>query len=219
MSENLRKDHGALMDQIYQHTRHIYDLSRKFFLFGRDRLLRELALKPGERVCEVGCGTARNLIVLARRYPEAKVCGFDASSAMLETAAANLARAKMTGIPLVQAYAEDFDPERMLPADYAPLDRFVFSYCLTMIPDWRAALDRAWAMLPNGGGLSVVDFGDLAAWPAPLRRAFFAFLAAFHVRPDPGIHAWALELADAEVEQTCIFGGYAILTLAKKKPL
>ena len=58
------------MDRVYRHQRYIYDLTRKYYLFGRDRLIRELDLKPGERLVEIGCGTARNLVRIARRYPE-----------------------------------------------------------------------------------------------------------------------------------------------------
>ena len=49
--------HAALMDEVYRRQRFIYDLTRKYYLFGRDKLIRELALAPGERLVEVGCGT------------------------------------------------------------------------------------------------------------------------------------------------------------------
>ena len=75
----------ALMDQVYRHQRYIYDVTRKYYLFGRDRLIRELDLKPGEHVVEIGCGTARNLIRIARRYPGTQLYGLDASQEMLKT--------------------------------------------------------------------------------------------------------------------------------------
>ena len=34
------RDHAALMDTVYRGQRHIYDATRKYFLFGRDRLIR-----------------------------------------------------------------------------------------------------------------------------------------------------------------------------------
>jgi S-adenosylmethionine-diacylgycerolhomoserine-N-methlytransferase len=66
------KDHAALMDLVYRRQRYVYDLTRKYYLFGRDRLIRELDLKPGDRVVEIGCGTARNLVRMAQLYPEAR---------------------------------------------------------------------------------------------------------------------------------------------------
>ena len=68
-------DAAAAMDRMYRHQRHVYDLTRKFYLFGRDRLIRQLAPPRGAHVCEIGCGTARNLIALARRYPAIRLYG------------------------------------------------------------------------------------------------------------------------------------------------
>ena len=34
-------DHAALMDDVYRRQRFIYDLTRKYYLFGRDKLIRE----------------------------------------------------------------------------------------------------------------------------------------------------------------------------------
>ena len=84
------------MDRMYRLQRHFYDLTRKYYLFGRDGLIERLDARPGETVLEVGCGTARNLVRLARRYPGARLHGLDASEAMLLTAAAKLARLAMT---------------------------------------------------------------------------------------------------------------------------
>ena len=71
---------AATMDRMYRHQRHVYDATRKFYLFGRDRLIRELAPAPGDRLLEIGCGTARNLIRVARRHPQVALYGIDASA-------------------------------------------------------------------------------------------------------------------------------------------
>ena len=139
--------HAALMDRVYRHQRHFYDLTRKYYLLGRDRLVRELQAKPGETVVEIGCGTARNLIRIADAYPGVKLYGLDASAQMLRTADESIARAKLTGrIALQHGLAEDvtagfFGLDR-------PFDHAIFSYSLSMIPDWRGALAAA----AGGGG-------------------------------------------------------------------
>ena len=79
-------EHAALMDDVYRYQRYIYDFTRKYYLFGRDRLIKELSPKPDARIVEVGCGTARNLIKMSQRYPGRRFFGLDASEAMLETA-------------------------------------------------------------------------------------------------------------------------------------
>src|SRR6202012_4942438 len=75
------------MDAMYRWTRYVYDLSRKYYLLGRDRLLRDMELHPGDRVLEIGCGTARNLIKLARQRTDVQCYGLDVSNEMLATAA------------------------------------------------------------------------------------------------------------------------------------
>lgn len=187
--------HAALMDKVYRRQRYIYDLTRKYFLFGRDRLIRELALKPGQSAVEVGCGTARNLIRMARLYPGAAFYGLDASAEMLRTASHNLDRAGLSDrVRLVQGYAEDLSPA--LFGLERPFDRILFPYSLSMIPDWRQALRAAADALAEDGRLHVVDFGDLSGLgpvPAALSRAW---LRLFHV--EPRVEILAALTADSE---------------------
>ncbi len=58
-----------LMDRVYRHQRHVYDLTRKHYLLGRDHLIDRLEPPAGGHVLELGCGTGRNLIAAAKRYP------------------------------------------------------------------------------------------------------------------------------------------------------
>ena len=104
-------DAAALMDRMYRRQRHIYDLSRKFYLLGRDEAIARLRPAPGDKVLEIACGTGRNLIQLARAYPEARLFGLDVSREMLATAAASTARAGLASrIALAQGDATAFDP-------------------------------------------------------------------------------------------------------------
>ena len=54
-------DHAARMDRMYRYQRHIYDLTRKYYLLGRDRAIRDLQVPVDGTLLEVGCGTGRNL--------------------------------------------------------------------------------------------------------------------------------------------------------------
>ena len=63
-------DAAALMDRMYRRQRHIYDLSRKYYLLGRDEAIARLDPAPGDGVLEIGCGTGRNLIKAAQAYPD-----------------------------------------------------------------------------------------------------------------------------------------------------
>src|ERR1700744_6761990 len=98
------------MDKMYRWTRYVYDFSRKYYLLGRDRLLREMVLQSGDRVLEIGCGTARNLIILARQRPDVRCYGLDASHEMLATAWAKVqSRGLEQRITLRHCLAEDLD--------------------------------------------------------------------------------------------------------------
>jgi S-adenosylmethionine-diacylgycerolhomoserine-N-methlytransferase len=176
------KDHAALMDLVYRRQRYFYDLTRKYYLFGRDRLIRELALAPGERLVEVGCGTARNLVRIARLYPEAELFGLDASLEMLKTAADSLARAGLSDrVRLIQGFAEGLSPAMF--GESRPFDRAIFSYSLSMIPDWRGALAAAGGALAQSGQVHVVDFGDLSGLGRLGASCLRSWLALFHVEP------------------------------------
>src|SRR5471030_1540536 len=85
-----------LMDRIYRHQRPLCDFTRKYYLLGRDRLIDRLKPGIGDPVLEIGCGTARNLVVAARRYPRARFFGIDISGEMLVTAASTVGRAGLS---------------------------------------------------------------------------------------------------------------------------
>ena len=104
-------DAALLMDKMYRRQRHIYDLSRKYYLIGRDEAISRLRPASGELVLEIGCGTGRNLVKAARTYPRAKFFGIDVSREMLDTAAASIARARLSSrITIARADATAFDP-------------------------------------------------------------------------------------------------------------
>jgi len=175
-------DAAALMDRMYRRQRYIYDLSRKFYLLGRDEAISRLRPAPGDKVLEIGCGTGRNLIKLAQTYPEARLFGVDVSREMLATAAASTARAGLTSrIALAQADATALDPRGIFGC--ANFERVMISYALSMIPPWREALAQALDVVAPGGSLEIVDFGGCAGLPRPFKAGLMLWLAAFDVAP------------------------------------
>lgn len=200
---------AARMDAIYARQRHIYDLTRKYYLLGRDRLIARLAVPQGGTVLEVGCGTGRNLIAVAKRYPTAKLYGFDISEEMLTTARAKVAAAGLSDrITLKQADATDFNPLVLFGLER--LDRVFFSYTLSMIPDWRAAI--AQGAKATGGSLHLVDFGQFEKLPKWFGRMMFAWLAKFDVEPRKALTNAIHEVAAENGLSTAfepLFRGYA----------
>ena len=84
---------AALMDGIYRSQRHIYDLTRKYYLFGRDGMIEQLDAPADATVIEIACGTGRNLAAIARRWQGSAIHGLDISAEMLKSARTTLARA------------------------------------------------------------------------------------------------------------------------------
>jgi S-adenosylmethionine-diacylgycerolhomoserine-N-methlytransferase len=183
------------MDRMYRWTRYVYDLTRKYYLLGRDRLLSDLNLVPGQRVLEIGCGTARNLIRLSRQNPAVLCYGLDASHEMLETAAGNIRRAGLDSrIILQHCLAEDLDHAATFALDQ-PFDTAFFSYSLSMIPTWPQAIDAALKNIQPRAALHVVDFWDQAEWPGWFRQILKGWLDLFgvHYRPELLEHLRRLE--------------------------
>jgi len=193
-------DAARHMDGIYRYQRYFYDATRKYFLLGRDRLINGLKPPPGGSVLEVGCGTGRNLIQAARRYPDAQFFGFDISRLMLDTSRRSIARAGLQNrITVAVGDATSFSPEPMfgVPA----FDRIFISYTLSMVPQWRRALPAAYDALAPGGELHIVDFGQQSRLPGFFRSGLRAWLAKFSVEPRPDLEEALREIAESNGAQ------------------
>ena len=168
----------ALMDRIYRRQRHIYDLTRKYYLLGRDRLIDGSTPPAGGRVLEIGCGTARNLIAGgARAIRSAQFFGIDISAEMLETARRHgrSRRARRRASALARADATASIPQRCSAC--RGFARIFISYSLSMIPGWQAALDRGAALAGAGRLAAYRRFRRAGALPGWFRAGLRRWLA------------------------------------------
>lgn len=202
-----------LMDRMYRWQRPIYDLTRKPYLLGRDRLIDSLAPPPKGAILEIGCGTGRNLIRAASVWPNARLYGYDVSPVMLEQAQRAAERAGLTGrISLAQGDATSFDPRDAF--GITRFDRICFSYVLSMIPAWRDTLSNAADLLEPGAALLVVDFGNQRQMPKLASAIINSWLSLFDVTPRLELeeeltrHAERLGCASECVE---LYNGYAMM--------
>jgi len=204
--------HARLMDGIYRRQRHIYDLTRKFYLLGRDGLIDGLAVPPGGTVLELGCGTGRNLALAAARYPHARLYGLDISRVMLETARKRLRRGEIGAAAyLAEGDASAFSASALFGRTH--FDRIFLSYALSMIPPWQRTIAAALDCTAPGGMLHIVDFGRQERLPGWFRAGLRRWLAAFHVSPRDSLR----EVLESECAKRSAslsfdsrFGGYAV---------
>ena len=144
---------GSLAERLqafYAPQAERYDAFRAGLLHGRQEMLQRLAIAPGSRVVELGCGTGSSLQFIGGAV------GKLASLEMVDLCPALLAvaRRRAAGLPTVQVI--EADATHWQPPQ--PVDFVCISYALTMIPQWAEVIDNAHAMLKPGGRLGVVDF-------------------------------------------------------------
>jgi S-adenosylmethionine-diacylgycerolhomoserine-N-methlytransferase len=157
--------HAARLESFYRGQAAGYDDFRRRLLHGRAEMMAALELPPGGRLLDLGGGTGANVEFLGPRLASlGGVYVVDLCPSLLEAARRRIARHGWANVHAVLADVTAFEPP------HGPVDAVTFSYSLTMIPDWFAALERAHALLRPGGTIGVVDFYVARKWPAPGAR-------------------------------------------------
>ncbi len=169
------------MDKMYRHQRYFYDLTRKYYLLGRDRLLKEMKISDGDNVLEIGCGTARNLIILAKKHRGANFFGLDASAEMLKTAQRRIDAKHLENVTLKTALADDFTFDETFDLT-GKFDACFFSYAVSIIPPWKESIENALENLKAGKSLYIVDFYDQKTLPFWFQKTLKGWLKQFHVK-------------------------------------
>lgn len=182
-------DHAQRLEGFYASQAAAYDRFRERLLHGRDELLARLALPPGSSLVELGAGTGRNLEPIADRIPGlASVHLVDLCPSLLAVARQRIAARNWSNVTAVEADATLWKPPH-------PVDVVLCAYSLSMMPDWRATVANACAMLKPDGVLAVVDFtvvdpataqlAGVPAQPSLLRWAWRRWFGHDGVHPDP----------------------------------
>lgn len=150
--------HALSLEAFYAPQAGSYDRFRERLLQGRTELIERLPLPAHAHVVELGGGTGRNVEYFGTRLPMiAKFELVDLCPALLAQARNRFAHTAQ--VHVVEADAATYRPRSLVDCVY-------LSYALTMMPDWRATLVNALAMLKPNGVLGVVDFYHSQARPA-----------------------------------------------------
>jgi len=139
--------HAQRLEAFYAPQAAHYDAFRERLLHGRRELIGSLPLPDRAHVVELGGGTGRNLEFFGARASH--VARYD----VVDLCAPLLERARDRRRLFPQLHAIEADATTWRPC--RPVDAVILSYALTMIPDWRAAVANAYAMLKPGGTLYI----------------------------------------------------------------
>jgi S-adenosylmethionine-diacylgycerolhomoserine-N-methlytransferase len=152
--------HAERLASFYAGQASDYDDFRRRLLYGREELLASLAVAPGSRWLDMGGGTGANLEHAPWRDTCADVTVVDLCEPLLEQCRRRVASRGWRNVAVVGGDATTHTANQ-------PVDLVTFSYSLTMIPDWFAAIDRAYQNLRPGGQIAVVDFFVSRKYPEP----------------------------------------------------
>ncbi len=165
------KDHAARLESFYAGQAEAYDDFRRRLLLGREAMYQSIPVPQDGVWVDMGGGTGANLEPLAADLPRArKVYVVDLCDSLLAVAGKRIEARGWKNVAAVAADATTFRPNGDGLADVV-----TFSYSLTMIPDWFAALDNALAMLRPGGVIGITDFFVSRKYPAEgaVRHSWF----------------------------------------------
>ena len=140
---------NASVERVYEKLATVYDL-----VFGRTlhpgRLvaLERMAIKPRNRVLEVGVGTGIN----ASLYPRTcEVTGIDLSGSMLEKARERVARERLTNVRLLE-----MDAANMTFADES-FDIVYAPYLISVVPDPVRVAQEMRRVCRKGGRIIILN--------------------------------------------------------------
>jgi S-adenosylmethionine-diacylgycerolhomoserine-N-methlytransferase len=158
------KTHAERLESFYSGQARDYDSFRKRLLHGREELIGRVPHEAGQVWLDMGGGTGANLDFMDEEIPAKKaVYLVDLSPSLLGLASRRIQERGWQHVHTVEADACTYRPPE-------PADVVLFSYSLTMIPDWHAAMLNAREALKPGGRIAVVDFQVSRKYPGAGHR-------------------------------------------------
>lgn len=191
---------------IARYRRHAatYDLTCGPTWTIRERAVAALALRPGERVLDVACGTGLSLALLrAGVGPEGCIEGFDQSPDMLALARNRVAAAGWDNVRLQETAAQDFRVDE-------PVDALLFHYTHDILRSPQAVA-RLLACARPGARVAVAGIKYFPRWLAPLNLWVYWKNSGYNGAPGELRSPWdrlAPLLDDWQLEPTQFGMGY-----------
>jgi len=134
-----------------------YDFIVNFAGFGRtiyEKIAGYISPKAGDKILDVGIGTANLALIINRKYPKVNIIGIDPDENILKIARRKVQKEKLS-IKLTQAVAQN------LPFVDNSFDFVISSFVIHHIPKQfkRQAFLEMKRVLKRNGKVVIVDFG------------------------------------------------------------
>jgi phosphatidylethanolamine/phosphatidyl-N-methylethanolamine N-methyltransferase len=197
--------------RVYQNLAWIYDVVFGPALHpGRVDAIRRMAIKPGDRLLEVGVGTGINVAL----YPRAcAVTGIDLSSSMLEKARDRIARKNIRNARLLQMDAANLKfADDSFDIVYAP-------YVISVVPDPVAVAREMRRVCRPGGRIVILNHfrskNSIGAW---IERVISPFTVHIGFKSDLDLPAFLAQagLKPISIEKVNIPRMWSLVICAKE---
>ena len=141
----------------------------------RERAVRQLGLRPGGIVLDLGCGTGLNIPLLHDAVGAGgRIVCIDLSVEMLSRAQRRAEHSGFTNVELIRA---DLATYRAPPA----IDGALATFALEMVPEYDEIIRRVSSALCSDGRLAVYGLKHPERWPTRLVRLGVWITAPFGV--------------------------------------
>jgi len=165
------------IERVYSSYAGVYDrLFGRVFQDSREAVVRNLSIRPSERVLEVGVGTGLCLPL----YPaHCEITAIDVSDAMLQKAAARVKDQGLSNVKLLQ-----MDAGAMTFADDS-FDLVIAAYVVTAVPDYRKLMSEMVRVSRPGGRLVLLNhFTQASPMIAAVEKAISPICVKIGFRTD-----------------------------------
>ena len=149
--------HQERLESFYKKQARFYDSYRDRMLHGRRPMMRKMPAFTGDVWVDFGGGTGSNLEFFGENVANfKKVLLVDLAPSLLEIAQKRVHTNDWTNVQIVTG--DVTDPNLPGLPKEGTVDVITISYALTMIPNWKDALENARRLLKPDGHIAVCDF-------------------------------------------------------------